>query len=255
MRVSEFTKRTISAVGRRVVGKDFADLMALGCDVIKRFDADPTSVCLTFDDSPHPTSTLRLLAELKRQEVLATFFCIGAHVTKYPDLAAHVAAEGHEVANHSMMHPNFYTISPRRAMDDLKRSQDHIARYCGQRPTSFRAPFGNFRWDLRWAKKYGLEHLVKWDVAPRWDETDEQVMAADILGNVRGGSIILMHDGLGVGMPNAEAVGEAAAKCVEIVAPALKARGLHFRTISECAARIVNQPSTSPSPDVVSQLP
>jgi peptidoglycan/xylan/chitin deacetylase (PgdA/CDA1 family) len=40
-------------------------------------------------------------------------------------------------------------------------------------------------------------HAVTWDVSARdWVETDGQVVAREILDNVRPGSVILLHDGL-----------------------------------------------------------
>ena len=41
-------------------------------------------VYLTFDDGPHPTITPWVLAELKKYEAKATFFCIGANVLRFP---------------------------------------------------------------------------------------------------------------------------------------------------------------------------
>jgi hypothetical protein len=83
--VAHFATRAVSAISRPTIGKDFSDLMALGCQVITRFD-DAESVYLTFDDSPNPTSTLSILNELAKQELHATFFCIGWRAIQYPDL-------------------------------------------------------------------------------------------------------------------------------------------------------------------------
>jgi peptidoglycan/xylan/chitin deacetylase (PgdA/CDA1 family) len=70
--VAHFATRAVSAISRPTAGKDFSDLIALGCQVITRFD-DAESVYLTFDDSPNSTSTLSILNELAKQTVPAPF--------------------------------------------------------------------------------------------------------------------------------------------------------------------------------------
>ncbi|MFE7210445.1 polysaccharide deacetylase family protein [Streptomyces sp. NPDC001698] len=61
-------------------------------------------VALTFDAGPSENSA-RLLDILKEEQVPATFFLLGArHIEKYPELVVRMAAEGHEVANHTWDH-------------------------------------------------------------------------------------------------------------------------------------------------------
>ena len=52
---------------------------------------------LTFDDGPSPTATELILDILRAHEVTATFFVIGLRVSEYPEIAARIAAEGHEL--------------------------------------------------------------------------------------------------------------------------------------------------------------
>src|SRR6516164_6383985 len=44
------------------------------------------SVCLTFDDGPHPENTPAVLDVLKKEGVSATFFVIGQRAQRYPRL-------------------------------------------------------------------------------------------------------------------------------------------------------------------------
>lgn len=62
-------------------------------------------VALTFDDGPHPEYTLAASAILKEAGAKGTFFLIGANVVKYPEVVAKLIEDGHEVASHSMTHP------------------------------------------------------------------------------------------------------------------------------------------------------
>src|SRR5690349_8781814 len=65
--------------------------------------AQPTRekvVALTFDDGP--TDQASAIVDLqKREQVVGTFFLIGADVERRPDLARMLVQSGHEVGNHS----------------------------------------------------------------------------------------------------------------------------------------------------------
>jgi chitooligosaccharide deacetylase len=233
--VAHLATRAVSAISRPTVGKDFSDLIALGCQVITQFD-DAESVYLTFDDSPNPTSTLRILNELAKQEVPATFFCIGWRAIQYPDLVRKIWSAGHEIGNHSMNHPNLWRVSPWRLRNEVRACQDALRSTCEGplRIEAFRAPYGNFRSDLRFVKRFGLKYFVKWDVAPSCERPDPSAMAEYVLENTRPGSIILLHDGLeGETQDRSDAIGKASAKCISIIAPRLKSRGLQFKVISQ----------------------
>jgi chitooligosaccharide deacetylase len=235
MRVAHFARRAVSAITRPITGKDFADLIAMGCQVITRFE-DIDSVYLTVDDSPNPISTLSILKELAKHEVHATFFCIGWRAVQYPDLIRKILSAGHEIGNHTMRHPNLWRVSPWRLRNEVRSCQDALQSTCegSLRVDAFRAPYGNFRWDLRFVKRFGLKYLVKWDVAPSCEKPDPAAMAEYILENTRPGSIILLHDGLeGEPRERSEAIGRASAKCISIIAPKLKSRGLQFKVISQ----------------------
>jgi peptidoglycan/xylan/chitin deacetylase (PgdA/CDA1 family) len=234
MGAAHLAARAIGALSRRTIGLDFANLMALGCRVITKF-SDPRAVYLTFDDSPNPSSTLDILAALDRQRIRATFFCIGSRVLQHPDLVKHILAAGHEIGNHSMHHPNLWRVSPWRLRNEIKSCQNALQSTWPKplKVNSFRAPYGNFRWDLRLVKA-GPKHFIKWDVAPSCEKPDANTMAECVLKNTRPGSIIALHDGL-EGMPqhHSDAAGKATVDCIPMIVPLLKARGLHFKVISE----------------------
>ena len=64
------------------------------------------TIYLTFDDGPHPLITPFVLAELKKYNASATFFCIGDNVRKFPDTYQQIIEAGHIVGNHTMHHLN-----------------------------------------------------------------------------------------------------------------------------------------------------
>ncbi|OSI35704.1 polysaccharide deacetylase family protein, partial [Bradyrhizobium canariense] len=62
-------------------------------------------VYLSFDDGPNPLCTPAILDVLAQHRTPATFCVIGAYAAGQPQLIQRMIAEGHEVANHTMTHP------------------------------------------------------------------------------------------------------------------------------------------------------
>jgi chitooligosaccharide deacetylase len=216
------------------VKKDFRQLMGLGADVVDRFEGHDHSVYLTFDDSPNPLTTPHILSALKEQAIVATFFCVGANVRRHPEHALAIVKDGHEVANHSMNHLDLWRVSSRRAIEEIAECQNVLRDVCGIEATSFRAPYLHFRRALRAARNMGIGILAGCDVCPDWRETDAYNIARTLERHVSYGSIVLLHDGLcGIDEDLSRRAGMAAAQCLAMVVPQLKARGLHFRTIAQ----------------------
>ena len=67
---------------------------------------DPSEIALTYDDGPNPAATAQLLEVLARYNARATFFVIGGHARRFPELVRAAHAAGHRLlGNHTMTHP------------------------------------------------------------------------------------------------------------------------------------------------------
>ena len=64
-------------------------------------------IALTFDDGPG-LNTEEILKILDDKQVKATFFMLGNSIEKRPDLVKEVYSKGHEIANHTYNHINFF---------------------------------------------------------------------------------------------------------------------------------------------------
>lgn len=62
-------------------------------------------VVLTFDDSPRPIYTDKVLDTLAAHCVKATYFLIGNHAKEFPKVVQRIRAEGHTIGTHSQKHP------------------------------------------------------------------------------------------------------------------------------------------------------
>jgi peptidoglycan-N-acetylglucosamine deacetylase len=154
-------------------------------------------VALTFDDGPDPRTTPALLDLLAKAGIRATFFCIGARVVQYPELARRMVDEGHRIENHSFEHsPWTNLLSTKRLRADLTHAQSEIQRIVGRSPRHFRPPMGltNQR-VFRVARELTLAvtgYTARGlDTGPAAPET----IVARLLRGLCPGAILLLHDG------------------------------------------------------------
>lgn len=161
-----------------------------------RTTGDPRSIALTFDDGPNPEVTPQLLRLLARCGVAATFFLIGRHVRKNASLAREIVSAGHSVGNHTQSHVPLPFLSARAARRELALCSESIAAACGVRPRFMRPPYGLRRPGLkRMACAEGIDWLVMWSrIAWDWRPQDPAKVALRLQA-VRGGDVVLLHDG------------------------------------------------------------
>ena len=166
--------------------------------VMGRLPGNGRRVALTFDDGPNPETTPHVLDALAALEVTATFFLLGRHVDRWPDIAARVAREGHTVGNHGWHHRKLHVRPPGAVREDIARGAQSIVQATGVVPRLFRAPHG-FRnpWVVPIARSLG-ERVVGWTLGV-WDSArpGADVIVRRALDGVRPGSIVLLHDGDG----------------------------------------------------------
>ena len=83
----------------------------------------------------------RVLLRLFREfDVRATFFVLGEIADYYPDLVKEVAAAGHEIACHGLIHVDMTVLGPERFEQQLAQAADALERLTGRRPVGYRAP-------------------------------------------------------------------------------------------------------------------
>jgi peptidoglycan/xylan/chitin deacetylase (PgdA/CDA1 family) len=155
-------------------------------------------VALTFDDGPNPVATPRILDALAARGVKATFFVLGRHADRWPELVKRMSDEGHAIGNHGYFHRKLHVRSPAYVRRDLTMGVESIERAASVTPKLFRAPHG-FRnpWVSAIASSLG-ERTVGWSLGV-WDSDKPGVDAivARTVAGTKPGSILLLHDGDG----------------------------------------------------------
>lgn len=181
-------------------------------------------VALTFDDGPHPQHTPVLLDMLAALQVRATFFMLGRNAARYPDLVARVAAEGHEIGNHSWSHPVLSNLSDVAAMSEIDRTTLAIQDGAGRPPVLMRPPYGAFteRQRLMLHQARNMPTIL-WSVDPEdWRRPGSAAVTARIVGGAHPGAVILAHD-----------IHAATVRAVPDTVRGLAARGFRLVTVSE----------------------
>jgi peptidoglycan/xylan/chitin deacetylase (PgdA/CDA1 family) len=153
-------------------------------------------IALTYDDGPNDPHTLKLLDVLAKHNVRATFFMIGRYVQQRPDIARAVAQAGHVIGNHTLTHPLLIFKSEAQTRAQLVDCHQALQDAIGQHSNLFRPPWGGRRpATLRIARELGLQ-TVMWNVTGYdWNAPPAAVIESKVARQMRGGDVILLHDG------------------------------------------------------------
>src|SRR5580704_14352935 len=200
-------------------------------------NVDGPYLAMTFDDGPSPETTPRLLDILKQRNIKATFFMIGQNAERNPEIVKRILAEGHEIGNHSWIHPQFAKLSDDRVSEEITKTQNAIKSAAGYTPTLLRPPYGSITARQKeWIEsQFGLS-VILWSVDPfDWKRPGASVIQQRILAGARPGAIILSHD-----------IHKQTVDSMPATLDALAAKGYKFVTVSQLIA--MNRPKASPIP-------
>ena len=153
-------------------------------------------LALTYDDGPNDPHTLRLMEVLHKHDVRATFFCIGRYAQQKPQIVRDLVKAGHVVGNHTYTHPNLALQSQTQVRIQLTTCQNVLSDVIGAAPKLFRPPYGGRRPSvLRIAREMGLEPVMWSITCYDWKATSPERIEKHVKRQLRGGDVILLHDG------------------------------------------------------------
>jgi peptidoglycan/xylan/chitin deacetylase (PgdA/CDA1 family) len=209
--------------------KEFSDsLIIKNCQGAKGIRTNKKVVALTFDDGPHQKYTPEVLAVLKQNNIRATFFVVGKNAERYPDIIKAAYVDGHVIANHSYSHFFLTKLSDDDIEIELTKTSKIVNGMIGKYPMLFRPPYGACSdKTTKIATELGFTTVLWNDMTNDYEvsKTTPEKIADDIVGHVRRGSIIGLHDGGG----NREKT----VKALLLIVSELKDRGYEFLTIPE----------------------
>jgi peptidoglycan/xylan/chitin deacetylase (PgdA/CDA1 family) len=144
-----------------------------------------------------------VLAALKHECALATFFLVGRNVAAHPELARRELAEGHSIGHHSYSHPLLNRMAPAKAEAEIDRgiAEDEFALYDKRRsqPTTPFFRFPGFAASPALLDRLQSRHIVVFgadvwasDWLPMTPAQELQLILARI--DRLGSGILLLHD-------------------------------------------------------------
>ena len=164
-------------------------------EVFRRGSPELNHVAITFDDGPDPEYTPRILDILAEKGVKATFFVVGRHVDRYPEIVQRMVDEGHEVASHTYNHANLLRASEALAIREIDRTAEALERAIGKSPRLFRPPRGLYNetvLDVAHGRGYTI---ALWSLSSQdWLGTSPARIVRMLARDTSGGDVLLLHD-------------------------------------------------------------
>jgi len=154
-------------------------------------------VYLTFDDGPIPEVTEFVLAELKKCQAKATFFCIGDNIRKNPEIFEKVIASGHAIGNHTFNHLKGWQTETQNYIENVERCKAQMGQH-RVKTILMRPPYGKIKTaQAKILRKAGYK-IIMWDIVSADFDTkvSPETCLQNVLRHVESGSIIVFHDSL-----------------------------------------------------------
>ncbi len=202
---------------------------------ICRVDTQRKVVALSFDDGPDPVYTPAILRLLTSASDRATFFVVGSQAERQSLLVRSELVAGMQVGDHTWSHPHLPSVDLASMRTEMDRTRTLLAGL-GAGVSLFRAPYGEITPDQLAAVRAAGLTSVQWSIpldhyvgglglAPR-------EAAAALVGDLQPGDIILAHDAHLLPQDGG-AARTAAMATLQLLIPALKAKGFEVTTVSD----------------------
>lgn len=198
-----------------------------------RLDGVDDRYALTFDDGPNRRATEQLLDMLARLGARATFFLLASNVRRAPALVRRMRDEGHEPAVHGDRHLPLAMLPPWAIRTEILRCATEIEAACGLWPRHYRPPFGFMMpGQARFVRGLGFESVLG-DVYPEDPaQPGAERIVARVMPRLRGGSVLILHDG----SPFGDADRSQTLAATERIVTEAAAQGLRAITVAELFA-------------------
>lgn len=180
-------------------------------------------VALTFDDGPSGRFTRKLLEGMEERGVKGTFLLCGYRMEQYPELTERIFREGHEIGLHGYSHKPMQNMRQSDVAQELEKAMALIPEGC---EVSFlRSPGGLCGQCVQAAAADMGLSVLYWSVDPKdWATDDAKAIEREVIGHVRDGDVILLHD-----------MSDSSVEAALDIIDELRDQGFRFVTVSELA--------------------
>ena len=152
-------------------------------------------VALSFNGLADKASTLRLLNELDRLKINATFFLPGMRVAEEPELALEIKKRGHEIQNNTLNYELMSDKNYEQTYIEVELTNQIFERTLGIKPTLVRSRSGDYTDNMRLvASQLGMSGVVSFSINP--SNKNVQSITTDIERLISRGAIINLNSNL-----------------------------------------------------------
>lgn len=180
-----------------ITGKEMIGVFSESKELpIYSVDTIENKVALTFDCAWGAEDIPDILRVLKKENIKATFFIVGQWAEKFPQTVKLIAAEGHDIGNHSYSHLRMGSLDKKKIVNEISACGKKLSEISGAKVELFRAPFGDYNNDVIKAAKELNYFSIQWDVdSLDWKPgiSQKEIMKR-IQDKVKPGSILLFHN-------------------------------------------------------------
>ena len=156
-------------------------------------DITKPMVALTWDDGPNGSTGEAIMDVLEKYDGRGTFFLVGNRIDEFASEVQRMAANGHEIANHSWDHDTKLSKnSSDYIVQEFAKTNAKVQEVAGVTPVLARLPGGIISDTVRSSITMPL---IFWSVDTLdWKHKDADKVISSIKSEVTDGSIVLMHE-------------------------------------------------------------
>lgn len=183
-------------------------------------DPDKPMVALTFDDGPYRNNTKAIMELFEQYGGRATFFVVGYHLDVYTEATLEAYRRGFQIGNHTLNHPALRQISDAEGMEEIVGLNRKLNELGIPGDVMLRPPYGEF---TQYLQENLTVPMIGWNVdSADWLTKDAENIYERVVGKVKDGDIVLLHD-----------LHDATAEAMQRVVPALVEQGFQLVTVEE----------------------
>lgn len=104
-----------------------------------------------------------LLELLLKQQIKATFFCLGTIARSHPAIIRKIVNHGHEIGCHSDVHHFLTSLTPSEFQEDTTKAIDSLEQVTGSKVRMYRAPAFSITASNTWALELLIEAGIEID--------------------------------------------------------------------------------------------
>lgn len=181
-------------------------------------------VALTFNGSWGYDYTNEILTILEAENIKATFFLVGAFVTRNPEKVKAMYEYGHEIGNHSDTHPhNICALNDNQIYSEIYDCDEKIMNITKKEVDLFRSPSGNYNDKVIDIANECGKYVIQWDAdSIDWRNDGREIEYKRVMNKIREGTIIQFH-----------LEGKYTVRNIQRIIKELKSKGYEFKTVGE----------------------